>query len=390
MLTHFPLTQSLTEQRQSGRYRSLTSITSGVTPAIEIDGKTYVNFASNDYLGLATDPYLVDTFKNTVAEIEQVGSGASHLITGHSVWHDELALTLAEVTGYDKAITFSTGYMANVGVIQALCGKDSVIFSDKLNHASIVDGALLVQGLSRAKVVRFPHRDYAHLEHQLQQTTATQKLIVTDHVFSMDGTFADLDKLHELAQRYECALMVDDAHGFGLPYQAYQNHTNTSKADIYMGTFGKAIGTSGAFVASSHELIEYLINFSRAFIYTTALPPILAKVTQASVKLTQSDLSRADKLLSNIKQLSEGLNAQGWQVGIDDELPTTAIIPVLIGDNDKAVALADKLKSAGFWVSAIRPPTVPVGTARLRFCVSASHSSEQIEQLLTIMASLAQ
>lgn len=382
MLNNFPLSQYLKKQQSENRYRQLISVETGVTPIIHIDGKDYINFASNDYLGLATDPYLIDSFKNAVEEIGQIGSGASHLITGHTVWHDSLAKTLVELTGYEKALTFSTGYMANVGVIQAVCGKDTIIFSDKLNHASIVDGAIL----SRAKVVRFNHRDYQQLETLLQTYTAPQKLIVTDHIFSMDGTIADLNILQTLADKYNCALMVDDAHGFGLPYQAYKG--NKPQADIYIGTFGKAIGTSGAFVAGSAELIEYLINFSRSYIYTTALPPILAYITEASIKLTQSDTNRSEKLLGNIKRLSDGLSKQGWDIGISNESCQTAIIPVIIGDNDKTVLLAEKLRFAGFWISAIRPPTVPLGTARLRFCVSARHTGEQISQLLTIMQTL--
>lgn len=387
MLNHFMLSQHLQNQRNENRYRKLISVEKGVTPTIHIDGKDYINFASNDYLGLATDPYLLDCFKNAMEEIAQVGSGASHLITGHSVWHDNLAKTLAEVTGYEKALTFSTGYMANVGVIQALCNplqkaRDTIIFSDKLNHASIVDGAIL----SRAKTVRFNHRDYTQLEILLQKHTASQKLIVTDHIFSMDGTIADLSMLQSLAEKYECALMVDDAHGFGLPYQAYKNQK--PQADIYMGTFGKAIGTSGAFVAGSSELIDYLINFSRPYIYTTALPPILAYVTDAVIRYPVANNSRSNKLLKNIRQLADGLQQQGWTVGLDNEPCHTAIIPVVIGDNEKTIILAEKLKTAGFWVSAIRPPTVPVGTARLRFCVSASHSSEQISHLLDVMQTL--
>lgn len=382
MLSHFPIQNALSEQRQSGRYRELVSVEKGVTPTIEVAGKTYLNFASNDYLGLATDPYLTDTFAKAAQHIKQVGSGASHLITGHSIHHENLATTLAEATGYEKALTFSTGYMANVAILQALCGKDSVIFSDKLNHASIVDGSIL----SRAKVVRFHHRNYAHLEQRLQATHETQKLIITDHIFSMDGTMADLDRLYELAERYECALVVDDAHGFGLPYQAYRSAS--PQADIYMGTFGKAIGTSGAFVAGSAEFINYLINFARPFIYTTALPTVIASITEQAVQLAMTDTHRSSKLLANIRQLNDGLTAQGWQVGIDGNPCQTAIIPVLIGDNERAVQLANALKATGFWVSAIRPPTVPVGTARLRFCVSASHSEAHISHLLNIMQDL--
>lgn len=384
MLNHFPLAHHLTKQRDDNRYRKLVSVEKGVTPTITLDGKDYVNFASNDYLGLANAPALVQHFQDGIEKIGQIGSGASHLITGHSVWHDSLAKSLAQATGFEAALTFSTGYMANVGVIQALANKDTVIFSDKLNHASIVDGAIL----SRAKVVRFNHRDYDQLENLLRQHTAPQKLIITDHIFSMDGTIADLSILQKLAANHACALMVDDAHGFGLPYQAYspfQPRFAMPQADIYVGTFGKAIGTSGAFVAGSSELIDYLINFARPYIYTTALPPVLAYVTEASVKLTQTDSSRADRLLANIDHLVTGLSVQGWQVGMGHAPCQTAIIPVLVGDNALAIRLAETLKSVGFWVSAIRPPTVPVGMARLRFCVSANHTSEHIDDVLAMM-----
>lgn len=384
MLTHFNIQQSLANQHQTDRYRQLVSVRTGVTPMIDIAGKHYLNFASNDYLGLATNPELCQEFANISQQIQQIGSGASHLITGHHQYHDDLAKTLAKITGYEKALTFSTGYMANVGIIQALANKDTVIFSDKLNHASIVDGTIL----SRAKVIRFAHRDYQQLENQLQNTTAKQKLIITDHVFSMDGTLADLEKLDELCQRYECALMIDDAHGFGLPYQAY--YGQLPKADIYMATFGKAIGTAGAFVAGSEQLIDYLVNFARPYIYTTAMPPVLAKITEKSIEISQYHTEKSQQLLANIQQLSHGLTTQGWQVGIDNQPCQTAIIPVLIGDNDKTVQLANHLKENGCWVSAIRPPTVPVGTARLRFCVSANHSAEHIEQLLNIMYQLRQ
>ena len=384
MLTHFPIKPLLAEQRDQGRYRELTCVETGVTPTIQVDGKTYVNFASNDYLGLATEPALSQALIQASQQHPQIGSGASHLITGHSIYHDQLANTLAQAAGYDKALTFSTGYMANVAILQALCSKDTVIFSDKLNHASIVDGTIL----SRAKVVRFAHRDYTSLEKRLQHTTNAQKLIITDHIFSMDGTIADLRQLAQLAKYYEAALVIDDAHGFGLPYQAYKDDPLLPKADIYMGTLGKAIGTSGAFVAGSPTLIEYLINTARPYIYTTAMPPILARVTTAAFNLAMTDTNRSQQLINNIRQLSEGLSAQGWQVGIDDEPIKTAIIPVMIGDNAQAVALAAQLKAQGFWVSAIRPPTVPVGTARLRFCVSSVHTPQQIGALLAVMQNL--
>lgn len=376
MLTHFHLEDKLTAQYELGRYRQLVTLNAGVTPFIQHSGKSYLNFASNDYLGLASHPAVVRSLAEATQVSGQLGSGASHLITGHHPYHEQLAICLAKATGYEKALTFSTGYMANVGVLQVLCGRDSVIFSDKLNHASIIDGSIL----SRAQVIRYNHRDYEGLAQRLAQCQATQKLIITDHVFSMDGTIADLSILAKLAEQYHCALAIDDAHGFGLPYQAYRHQI--PKADIYIGTLGKAIGTAGAFVAGSETLINYLTNFARPFIYTTAMPPALAKATEQAVTIALSDSQRHIQLLANIQQLTQGLSAQGWQVGIDDEVCQTAIIPVVIGDNEKTQQLADTLQQQGFWVSAIRPPTVPVGTARLRFCVSANHTSTHIDNLL--------
>lgn len=381
MLDNFNLVQSLKKQQTQHGYRYLTTIERGVTPTITIEGQAYRNFASNDYLGLASAPQVIAAFGDALQTAGQVGSGASHLVSGHHQWHDELSAALAQATGYPAALTFSTGYMANVAVLQALCSKDSVIFSDKLNHASIVDGAVL----SRATLVRFGHRDYDALEQRLAITLAPQKLIVTDHVFSMDGTMADLARLYDLAQRYEAALMVDDAHGFGLLYQA------AALADIYVGTLGKAIGTMGAFVAGESALIDYLVNFARAFIYTTAMPPALAKATLAAVHLAQRDSARQQRLQARIFQLSTGLREQGWQVGLADDqqrLWQTAIVPVVVGDNTRALQLAAGLRQAGIWATAIRPPTVPVGTARLRFCVSAAHSADDITALLDTMARL--
>lgn len=381
MLKHFDLDARLDHQQQNACLRHLTTVQRGVTPRMTVDNRPYINFASNDYLGLANEPRVVAALCDALQTAGQVGSGASHLVSGHHSWHDELATALAQMAGYPAALTFSAGYLANVAVLQALCHKDSVIFSDKLNHASIVDGAVL----SRATLVRFAHRDYAALEQRLATTHAPQKLIVTDHVFSMDGTMADLVRLHDLAQRYDAALMVDDAHGFGLTYQA------AALADIYVGTLGKAIGTMGAFVAGERLLVEYLVNFARPFIYTTAQPPALAKATLVALGIAQTDTMRKQRLQANIRRLSLGLSEQGWRVGLTDDsrlVWQTAIIPVIIGDNMRALQLADELRQAGFWATAIRPPTVPLGTARVRFCVSAAHSADDIAALLNTMARL--
>lgn len=376
-LTHFNLPDQLNQREQQQLRRRLTALDYGVTPYLTIAGKTYLNFASNDYLGLAQHPAINQALQTSITQLEQMGSGSSHLVTGHHQAHDDLAKTLANATGYEAALTFSSGYMANIGAITALISKHDACFSDALNHASIIDGVRL----TKSTIHRYSHQNHTELEEQLSREPALKKLIVTDHVFSMDGTVADVPRLIQLTEQYQAALMLDDAHGFGLPYQA------KPQADIYMGTLGKAIGCYGAFVAGSQALIDYLITTARPYIYTTALPPALAQATQTAVDIAFSDKQRQQQLHANIEQLYTGLITQGWQMPVAAE-QLTAILPIIVGSSTQALDLSAKLKAQGFWVTAIRPPTVPNGTARLRLCVSAAHRSEHITSLLAALQPL--
>lgn len=371
-------------------------IDQGVTPLIQRNGKTLINFSSNDYLGLANHPAV----KHAAAEyLKQhgVGAGAAHLVTGHHAIHEQLQQRLAQVTGYPKAMLFSTGYMANLGVIDALMGdlsanKSGIIYQDRLNHASLLDGARL----AGVKLRRYPHLDSVQLERWLQQDCFHQdcshqdqqqsaqpliqipKLIVTDQIFSMDGTEAPLPELSRIAEQYQAALMVDDAHGFGLRDFA---NAPLPQVDIYMATLGKAIGTFGAFVAGSELLINYLKSCARSFIFTTATPPLIAAATLAALDVIAQEPWRQVKLQQHINHLRTALTQQGWNL-----LPSqSAIQPIIIGQAEDSLRLSAKLLEQGLLVSAIRPPTVPRGTSRLRITLSAAHSDEQVEQLINAL-----
>jgi 8-amino-7-oxononanoate synthase len=313
-----------------------------------------------------------------------VGSGSAHLICGHSSAHHALEDELAEFTGRSRALLFSTGYMANLGVISALVGRADSVFEDRLNHASLLDGGLL----SGAKFKRYAHADMEHLQARLQ-TAAGNKLIVTDGVFSMDGDVAPLPALVETANQNNAWLMVDDAHGLGVLGKqgaglVRQFGLSQDDVPVLMGTLGKAFGTFGAFVAGSEILIETLIQQAKTYIYTTAMPPAIAEATRASLKLVITDNWRREKL----NELVNHFRAGAAQLGLTLMDSTTAIQPILIGDSQQAVQLSNGLLDAGFLVSAIRPPTVPEGSARLRVTFSALHKIEQVDRLLTALDGL--
>ncbi|CAN5213382.1 8-amino-7-oxononanoate synthase [soil metagenome] len=347
-------------------------------------------FCSNDYLGLANHPALIAALADG-AQRYGAGSGASHLINGHSRAHaaleDALADWLAPCIPGAAALTFCTGYMANLALLTALGDASATIFADKLNHASLIDGALL----AKATMQRYPHGNLATLERQLERCTTPHKLIVTDAVFSMDGDLADLPALLALAERFDAWLIVDDAHGFGvLGAQGGGSLAHfglRSERLIYMGTLGKAAGVGGAFVAAHPVIIDALAQTARPYIYTTATPPALAHAVCESLRLIsgpEGDERRA-RLQQLIGQLRAGLAALiaahpalGWRL-MDSN---TAIQPLLIGDNAAALALAAALDAQNLWVPAIRPPTVPVGTARLRITLSAAHSADDVQRLL--------
>lgn len=376
------LKQKLLQRQQDALYRSRKTHDSAQATRLLIDGKAYLNFCSNDYLGLASHCGLKQTLQQAVEQYG-VGSGASHLVTGHSTAHEALERDFAAFMGTERALLFSTGYMANLGVISALLGRRDAIFLDKLNHASLVDAAIL----SRAKLHRYAHNDLSQLEQLLSQSNAQHQLIATDGVFSMDGDMADLPNLARLAKQYHAWLMVDDAHGIGVLGTAGRGsvaHFNLTSDDvpIIIGTLGKAFGVFGAYVAGSELLIETLIQLARSYIYTTALPPALAVTLAKSLQIIQQDNWRREKLNTHITYFKT--EAQKRDIAL---MPSdTAIQPILLQDSQKALDVSNALYQQGILVTAIRPPTVPHNTARLRITLSAQHEIADIDKLLNSLS----
>jgi 8-amino-7-oxononanoate synthase len=350
-------------------------------------GREYLSFCSNDYLGLASHPALIEAAQSAAASYG-VGAGASHLVSGHSVPHHELEIALAAFTGLPSALLFSTGYMANLGIVTALAGRDDEAFADKLNHASLNDAVLL----SRAKFTRYPHLDLVVLEQRLAASRAKRKLVVTDAVFSMDGDIAPVPELLALCERHDALLVLDDAHGFGVlgrTGRGVLEHFSSllpphSSRFVYMATLGKAAGVFGAFVAGPAELTDYLVQRARSYIYTTATPPLLSAALCASLRLIEGEAWRREHLRELIAALRQGLKLRRWRL-MDS---TTPIQPVIIGSNRETLAVSEALRERGIWVPAIRPPTVPRGEARLRISLSAAHTVEDVEQLAQILNEL--
>ncbi|MBU3069360.1 8-amino-7-oxononanoate synthase [Aestuariicella sp. G3-2] len=375
------LAPALQERQQAHLYRRRRTLHSAQGVQVQVDGVSLTSFCSNDYLGLANHPAIVSAFKKAADEYG-VGSGASHLVCGHSAEHHALEEELAAFMGRDRALLFSTGYMANLGTIGALVGKGDAIFEDKLNHASLLDGGLL----SGARFQRFLHNDLTDLEKKLSRSDSDRKLIVVDGVFSMDGDLAPMPELAALAQAHNAWLMMDDAHGFGCLGKsgagtAEHFGLDQSQLPIVMGTLGKGAGSFGAFVAGSEVLIETLIQQARPYIYTTAMPPAVAAATRASLKVIQQEAWRRDHLNQLIGQFRDGARQLGLQLM---ESPT-AIQPVVFGDAATTLSVSEQLQARGFWVGAIRPPTVPRGTSRLRITLSAAHTAEQVAGLLSAL-----
>ncbi len=380
----FNLQEQLASIEASNLYRHRQILESPQGIEIVASGKRYINFSSNDYLGLANHPDLIKAFREAAADYG-IGSGAAHLICGHSTPHHALEEELADWLGRERALLFSTGYMANMGVISALLSRTDGVFEDRLNHASLLDGGLL----SGARFERFHHSDCSDLQRRLTKSTAQRKLIVTDGVFSMDGDLAKLTALSACASDNDAWLMVDDAHGIGVlgtqgrgSLQVAQ--LDQSQAPVLMATLGKAMGTFGAFVAGSEELIEFLVQRARTYIYTTAMPAAIAQATRVSLKLVQTEDWRRQKLVDLVKQFQKGL----IQLGVQPIQSTTPIQPILLGDSQRALQLSDALKQRGFWVTAIRPPTVAKGTARLRVTFSSSHEEHHVDRLLDALNEL--
>lgn len=371
------LQTDLDKRQTQGLMRQRRLLDSPQAEHITANGQAFLSFCSNDYLGLANHPKLIQAMQSAAGS-SGVGSGASNLITGHHRFHDDLEKRLAGFVGKPAALLFSTGYMANIGVISALMGRDDAVFSDKLNHACLNDGAFL----SRAKHHRFPHNNVAALEQLLKASDARHKLVTADAVFSMDGDIAPLAEYLALCERYDAYLYVDDAHGFGVLGEQGRgtlSHLNLkSPRLISMGTLGKAAGVAGAFVAAEQVVIDYLIQHANSYIYTTPAPPALSAALLASVdEIEQGDARRAH-LQTLIHTLRDGLKTTRWQLAPSQ----TAIQPLIVGDNHEALALSAALQAQGILVPAIRPPTVPVGTARLRISLSAAHALEDVERLI--------
>jgi 8-amino-7-oxononanoate synthase len=377
------LADDLNELEAQGLLRTRRMLEGAQGVRIGVDGREYLSFCSNDYLGLAAHPVLAAAAKDAVDRYG-VGAGASHLVSGHSAAHHALEQQLAAFVGLPRALLFSTGYMANLGVIAALVGRGDEVFADRLNHASLNDGVLL----SRAKLTRFPHLDLSALERQLAASRARRKLVVVDGVFSMDGDIAPVPELLALCERFDAWLMVDDAHGFGVLGQhgkgVLSHFGVASPRIVYMATLGKAAGVSGAFVAGAPALIAALVQRARTYVYTTAAPPLLAAALSASLEIVAAEDWRRSHLAGLIRLLRERLGSGRWWL-----LPSeTPIQPLVIGSNEETLAVSERLRERGIWVPAIRPPTVPRGQGRLRISLSAAHGVEDVERLAEVLNDL--
>ncbi|MBT3016531.1 MAG: 8-amino-7-oxononanoate synthase [Candidatus Thiodiazotropha sp. (ex Clathrolucina costata)] len=378
------LAEALQKRRHDGLYRSRRVVSTAQQPELVVDGKRVIAFCSNDYLGLANHPEVVEAMQRAAGNYG-VGSGAAHLITGHSNSHHRLEEALAEYAGRSRALLFSTGYMANIGVISALLKQGDRLFEDRLNHASLLDAGQL----TRARMQRYRHADPESLRSQLKGSEQGQALIATDGVFSMDGDLAPLPSLVELARRHQAWLMVDDAHGLGVLGEeggGVLSHFDLDSDDvpILMGTLGKGFGTYGAFVAGSEELIETLIQHARSYIYTTAPPAALAEATLVSLRLARQETWRRERLQDLIARFRQSVR----QIGLPLLDSMTPIQPILAGSSQQAVAWSRLLEKQGVLVSAIRPPTVPDGSARLRITLSANHTDRQLDRLLDALSTL--
>lgn len=384
MPAHF-IDQELSHLKDTGLYRHMSLIQGPQEPKVTVNGKDVILLCSNNYLGLANHPEIKEA---AISAIEKYGfgSGASRLVSGNMELHEELEQRLARFKGTEAALVFNSGYHANIGIISAIVGRGDIIFSDKLNHASITDGCLL----SRARLIRYPHKDVEKLERVLRETgkdspvhrftdSPIRKLIITDGIFSMDGDISPLKELSELADKYNCMLMVDDAHATGVLGSKGKGTSEYFGIDnpniIQMGTLGKALGCFGAYVVGSRKLIDYLINKARSFIYTTSLPPSVCAASIAAIDILEKEPQIRRNLWDRIEYFRTGLK----NAGIDTMASETQIIPLFIGNANNAVKISKHLFEKGIFVQAIRPPTVPEGTSRLRITLMATHSWDDLK-----------
>ena len=383
------LASGLEELSAAGQRRVRRTLESPQGPRVVVDGRELLSFASNDYLGLANHPDVIAAVRDGAARWG-AGAGASHLVCGHFAPHealeDELARFVRPSAGA-RALVFSSGYLANLAILTALAGRSDAIFADRLDHACLNDGALL----SRAELVRYPHRDVQALSRRLAASTAKRKLIATDAVFSMDGDLAPLAELCALAERHDAWLVVDDAHGFGVLGTGDDSGRGTlahvgleSERVVYMGTLGKAAGVSGAFVAAHPLVIDTLLQTARSYVFTTAVPPFIAAALEKSVAIIRDDRARRAHLFALVARFRERMRPLPWML----RESFTPIQPIVVGANSVAVEVAGELWRRGFWVPAIRPPTVPKGTARLRVSLSAAHRVADVDALVETLAEL--
>lgn len=368
--------EELSALSRKGLRRFLEPLEGAQGPVIRIGGEQLINFSSNDYLSLASDARVKDAFVSA-AERFGVGSGASRLIVGDTTAHAQLERRIAGFMRSEAALLFNSGYAANVGILSTLLGREDVVFSDELNHASIVDGCRL----SKAKVVIYPHADLDALARLLQEHSGRRRLIATDAVFSMDGDWAPLQRIVELAKANDCAVLLDEAHAIGVlgPTGAglAEELKLSSQIDIRMGTLGKSLGCFGAFAATSSKIAEWLMNRARSLVFSTSLPGALCVAAEAAIDAVATDEALRMRLWRNIRRLSSGLQ----KLGLAAEARST-IFPIVIGEPEEALALSGKLRDRHLLVKAIRPPTVPPGTSRLRISLAAGHTEGQIDLLL--------
>jgi len=372
------LDEKLAVLNKRGLRRRRATRTGPCGPRIVIDGRELVNFGSNDYLNLAGDPRLAAAAIAAINE-SSWGAGASPLITGYTEWHERLERRLADFLQTEAALVFSSGYAANVGTITAIVGPDDAIFSDEKNHASIIDGCRL----SRAAVHVYRHGDCDHLESLLRSTTASgRRLIITDTVFSMDGDTAPLAEIADLARRHGAMLMIDEAHAtgvFGRQGRGLAEELGVQRQiDIHVGTLSKGLGCCGGFVAGSRRLIEWLLNRARSYVFSTAPPPANCAAAIAALDVVRDEPQRRRRLLELAKRLRTRLREQGWDTGS----ASSQIVPIIVGESDRAMQLAARLGEQGFFAPGIRPPTVPMGQAMLRLSLSCGHDIEAIDRLM--------
>jgi len=369
------LTIALAERQAQGLYRQRRIVAGPQSVVQQMDGRTVLSFCSNDYLGLAVDPRLAEAVQRGVQQYG-VGSGAAHLVTGHTAAHHALEEELAEFVGAERALLFSTGYMANLGVLTALARAGDPIVQDRLNHASLLDGARLAGG----RLHRYRHRDMVDIQRVLHKVTG-RCLVVSDGVFSMDGDLAPLAELCQIAAQHQATLMIDDAHGFGVLGEQGRGSVRPGQVPIYVATLGKALGVAGAFVAGSAALIETLIQQARSYIYTTAMPAALAEAVRTSLRIVAQEQWRRDHL----QALVQFFRHEAKRLGLPLLASDTPIQPIMLGSAEVANAWSEALYQQGILVTAIRPPTVPKGNARLRITFSAAHQMDQVAQLLTAL-----